>query len=89
VDLGWTERSHTVTERGVHLMTDFQAKLAGLTDSEFVKKAKRIIWLAAWANNNLRSKYHGEADACYDEAVRRGKPELYKTAYDQAVASTK
>lgn len=46
------------------------------------------IWLSAYANNNPRSDYHWQADACYDEAARRGKPELYVQAYEKAKATT-
>lgn len=40
------------------------------------------IWLSAYADSNPRSDYHWQADACYDEARRRGKPELYQQAWD-------
>ena len=63
---------------------DFADKIAAADDREFVKIAEDKIWLSAYANNNLRSDYHWQADACYDEAERRGKPELYSQAYDQA-----
>ena len=64
---------------------DFADKLAAADDKEFVKIAEDRIWLSAYANNNPRSDYHWQADACYDEAERRGKPELYSQAYDQAI----
>jgi hypothetical protein len=57
-------------------------KLAGLDDANFLKEAQQMIWLSGYANNNPRSDYHWKADACYSEAERRGKPELYRTAYD-------
>ena len=60
----------------------FADKIASLDDAAFVKEAQHRIWLSAYANNNPRSDYHWQADACYDEAQRRGKPELYKAAYD-------
>lgn len=65
----------------------FADQIAALSDSAFVEAAEKKIWLSAYANNNPRSDYHWQADACYDEAQRRGKPELYKKAYDQAVRS--
>lgn len=65
----------------------FADKIAGLDDKEFVAEAEHRIWLSAYANNNARSDYHWQADACWDEAQRRGKPELYKTAYDAVVRS--
>ena len=61
--------------------------LAGLTDKEFIERAEKAIWLSAYANNNPRSDYHWQADACYDEAERRGKPQLYEAAYNRASAS--
>lgn len=65
----------------------FADKVAALDDKEFVKEAQQRIWLSAYANNNPRSDYHWQADACWDEAQRRGKPELYKAAYDAVVRS--
>ena len=66
---------------------DFAYYLASLDDKEFVKEAETAIWLSAYANNNPRSDYHWQADACYDEAARREKPELYIQAHEQAVRS--
>lgn len=63
---------------------DFMQSLAALSDEEYVKQAETLIWLSAFANNNPRSKYHWQADACYDEAKRRGQPELYSRAWRQA-----
>ena len=70
-----------------HPRQEFADKIAAMSDEEFVKRAETLIWLSAYANNNPRSDYHWMADACYDEAARRGKPELYKQAYDAAVKS--
>ena len=66
---------------------DFADTLALLDDEAFVKRAEMLIWLSAFANNNPRSDYHWQANACYDEAKRRGKPELYSKAYDSAAAT--
>jgi hypothetical protein len=63
---------------------EFADKIGGLDDDQFVKEAKLRIWLSAYANNNPRSDYHWQADACHDEAARRGKPELYTQAHNQA-----
>ncbi len=62
-------------------------KLAALDDAGFVKEARQMIWLSGYANNNPRSDYHWQADACYDEAKRREKPELYQLAYDYVLQS--
>jgi hypothetical protein len=67
---------------------DWLDKLAVMDDATYLVKTEEMIWLSAYANNNPRSDYHWKSDACYDEAKRRGKPELYKQAYDNAVAST-
>lgn len=64
--------------------SEFIQMLTTLSDDEFLKKAKDKIWLSAYASNNHRSDYHWQADACYDEAQRRGKPKLYKRAWCKA-----
>lgn len=63
---------------------EFADKIASLHDEDFLERAQKSIWLSAYANNNPRSDYHWQADACYDEAQRRGKPELYKQAWERA-----
>ena len=62
----------------------FAEKIAALDDDGFIKEAADRIWLSAYADNNPRSDYHWQADACYDEAKRRGNDGLYKTAYERA-----
>lgn len=62
----------------------FANKVALLDDNEFVKEAENRIWFSAYASNNPRSDYHWQADLCYDEAERRGKPELYARAWNRA-----
>jgi hypothetical protein len=59
-------------------------KLFAMDDDAFLTEAEQTIWLSAYANNNPRSDYHWQADACYDEATRRGKPELYRKAWKLA-----
>lgn len=63
---------------------EFADKLAAADDEEFVKIAEDRIWLSANASNNPRSDYHWQADTCHDEAKRRGKPDLYKRAWNKA-----
>lgn len=65
----------------------FADRLATMPDADFTKEAEKRIWLSAYANNNPRSDYHWQADACFDEAQRRGRPELYLLAYEKAVQS--
>jgi hypothetical protein len=62
----------------------FADRIASADDAAFVKLAEERIWLSTYANNNPRSDSHWQVNACYDEAERRGKPELYTRAYDQA-----
>jgi hypothetical protein len=59
----------------------FCAELETMTDADLQARAEQMIWLSAFAGNNPRSCYHWQADACYDEADRRGKPEIYELAY--------
>lgn len=59
-------------------------KIAAMDDTDFLKEAEQKIWLSAYANNNPRSDYHFMADACYDEAQRRDKPEIYTKAFEKA-----
>lgn len=63
---------------------EFADKLAAASGEEFVAIAEQRIWLSAYADNNPRSDYHWQADACYNEAEQRGKPELYAKAHRQA-----
>jgi hypothetical protein len=65
---------------------EFAGKLAAASDEEYLRIAEQYIWLSAYANNNPRSDYHWQADACYHEAMRRGKPELYDRAYRKAAS---
>jgi hypothetical protein len=66
---------------------DFADELAAGSDVDYLRVAEEYIWLSAYANNNPSSDYHWKADACYDEAKRRGKPELYQQAWDRAASS--
>lgn len=63
---------------------EFADAIAALPDEGFVRRAKDCIWLSAFANNNPKSDFHWQADACYSEASRRGKPDLYKQAWERA-----
>lgn len=67
--------------------SDYLHKLTEMTDKDLVVEGEKMIWLAAYAANNPKSDYHWMASAIYVEADRRGKTELYKQAYDQAVRS--
>lgn len=62
----------------------FAGKLPEASDEMFLTLTERMIWLSAYAANNPKSAYHAMADLCHDEAARRGKPELYTQAHEQA-----
>lgn len=59
-------------------------QLAALDEDGFLKEAEMSIWLSAYASNNPRSDYHWQADACYKEAQRRGRSDLYERAWKRA-----
>lgn len=63
---------------------NFADKIGAADDDEYLRIAEERIWLSAYAANNPRSDYHWQADACYDEAVARGNPDLYKQAWKRA-----
>lgn len=65
---------------------EFVDEIAAMSDGDFVARARQRIWLSAYASNNPRSDYHWQADACYSEAERRGRPELYELAFREASA---
>jgi hypothetical protein len=62
----------------------FADKIAALDDEALIRETGEYIWLSAYASNNPTSDYHWMATACYYEAQRRGNPDLYQQAYDQA-----
>jgi hypothetical protein len=66
---------------------DYLVRIASMDDETLGKEAERKIWLSAFANNNPRSDFHWMVDAIYDECQRRGKPEIYSKAFDEAEAS--
>lgn len=66
---------------------EFLDKVAAQTNEELLKSCKDMIWLSAYANNNPRSDYHWQVDACYDECKKRGRLDIYEQAYQYNVAS--
>ena len=64
--------------------SEFVSRLQEMVDEEFVTATASCCWLSAYANNNPRSDYHWQADACYDEARRREKPWLYQRGWNDA-----
>jgi hypothetical protein len=63
---------------------EYDAKLLAMTDKALFDECKSMIWLSAYASNNPRSDYHWQCDACYDECVRRGQPQIYDEAHKAA-----
>lgn len=68
-------------------MSEYAEKMAAMSDAEYLKEAETMVWLSAYAANTPRSAYHKKCDDCYTEATRRGKPWLYKAAWNRAYAS--
>lgn len=67
-----------------HPRSEYLDALQQMDDAKLQGECKNKVWLSAYANNNPRSDYHWQADACYDECVRRGKVELYQRGWDAA-----
>jgi hypothetical protein len=64
---------------------NFADMIAALSVADYLTTADNYIWLSAFASNNLVCDYHWKADACYEEAQRRGDPGLYYRALRRAV----
>ena len=52
-------------------------KLTQMDDKQLRDACNQMIWLSAYANNNPRSDYHWQCDACYDECAKRNKSNIY------------
>ena len=63
---------------------DYAASLRGLTDDELKTITESRIWLSAAKHNKPHSVYHWQAVACYREADRRGRLEIYTMAFELA-----
>lgn len=64
-------------------------KLASMTDDELREACNQMIWLSAYANNNPRSDYHWQCDACCDECHERGKSDIYAQEHAKLVAEAR
>ena len=62
--------------------SEYLDKIAGMEDKELYEETKDKIWFSAWANNNPRSDWHWQCDACYDEWQYRGKGDQYQRAWE-------
>lgn len=65
------------------LRQDYADKLATITDDEFFEECKKFIFLSAYANNNPRSDFHWQCDACTLEGWRRNREDLYDKAHKE------
>lgn len=66
--------------------SDYLNRLKTMSDSELKDACNQMIWLSAYANNNPRSDYHWQCDACYDECYNRDKIHIYEQAHESLVA---
>ena len=48
---------------------NYADRISAMTDEELLKETESTIWLSAYANNNPRSDYHWQADACTPNVV--------------------
>ena len=72
-----------------HPKQEYLGKLKNMDDKELSDACDRMIWLSAYANNNPRSDFHWQCDACYDECERRSKGHIYEQAHKSIEASLK
>jgi len=68
---------------------DYLDKLAKMDDKQLREACKQMIWLSAYANNNPRSDYHWQCDACYGECVKKGKVYIYEQEHEKLVAEAR
>ena len=67
--------------------TEYLDKLKAMGDKQLKDACEQMIWLSAYANNNPRSDYHWQCDACYDECASRDKKHIYESAYKYVSSS--
>jgi hypothetical protein len=68
--------------------SEYLKKIVNYDFEHLFAETKDRIWLSAYANNNPRSDYHWQCDACYDEWVMREGTgaKSYDKAYKEVVA---
>lgn len=64
--------------------SEYLETIKEMSPEELFAETKQKIWLSAFANNNPRSDFHWQCDACYDEWKARGKLEQYTEAWKAA-----
>lgn len=67
---------------------EFYDELRGMDDAELFSQTKKTMWLSAYANNNPKSDYHWQADACLDIWDDRDKVEEYTRALHEVRGET-
>ena len=67
--------------------SDYLDLLKTMDDKELRDACEQMIWLSAYADNNPRSDYHWQCDACYDECSRRGKVSIYEQSHKYVSSS--
>lgn len=60
---------------------DYTEKIAAMNDKQLQSEISSMIYMSAYSLN-----WNWKVDACYDECIRRGKPEIYQAAYKQIVS---
>jgi len=68
-----------------HPKQGYLDELANMDNEQLREACNQMIWLSAYANNNPRSDYHWQCDACYDECVRRDKVYIYEQEHTKLV----
>ena len=61
--------------------SEYTDKLKAMDDKQLKDACEQMIWLSAYSSNNLRSDYHWQCDACYDECSSRDKVCTYEQAH--------
>lgn len=65
---------------------DYLTKIAQMTDEQLSLETYNMIYQSARCYNNPRADWHWQVDACYDQAEKRGKKEIYTDAYNRCYA---
>ena len=68
--------------------SEYLDKLKVMDDKQLRDACEQMIWLSAYANNNPRSDYHWQCDACYDECHNRDKVYIYEQAHKYVSSSS-
>lgn len=63
---------------------DYIEKVLEMDNSELLAECEKTIWLSSYANNNTRSDFHWQVDACYDVCRIRECLDIYDRAWKKA-----